>query len=244
MWTPTRDTRLAAAMATLNVPVKPDVVEDVNRGQRNCTWYLGLQSASGAVNTVQLKGRFRSGKLEREEPDHPLLVGLRSLHNRESHIAMMKDGAKFRLVKAGTLSSYYQPGGDGLPGLDNRMKYLKTGDLKLVSALATVGGLVDWIEGSPGQENFFIRSGWQELQLPKLDVLEWARVWRESPDKVPGTSPFGYAMRVQYNRANLMRAAEEQAGMLLVRQSGGPRAAYMRPESTDKAWKQAEDFLG
>ena len=94
-WIKTTSVNLAAAVATLGVPVKSDQTTDVRSGKSWKTLLLGLESLprteigliageddappAPVVRTKQILELVRSGKMEQADPAHPAMDALRTV---------------------------------------------------------------------------------------------------------------------------------------------------------------------
>ena len=113
----TRDTRLAAALGSLGIPIEIRKSLDSTTGKVIYFYYLSLRSVCGRHDTRRIKHQIRSGKLEKIDPAHEALTALRAMHNRERRLDLLNKGTFMQLVRVpGTQLWQSVPGDTGLPG--------------------------------------------------------------------------------------------------------------------------------
>ncbi|WP_461785220.1 hypothetical protein [Prosthecobacter sp.] len=138
-WWPTHNVNLAACLGALGMPVRTDIVFDERSGEEITTFYLGLQSLWNALHTDQLIQQWQSGELERADPLHAFLCGLRSSHNAVMLESSLRNGRHLRLAAtAGNHATIYVEG-DELPSLREADELIETNDAALVAALGVIG---------------------------------------------------------------------------------------------------------
>lgn len=243
-WTTTTDTRLAAAFGCLDIPIRPQKVLDERTGTRLTRYHLGLQSADGLFKTKELQAALKAGKLP---PAHPLRVMLRACIARERLLDLANRGIFCTLLPVdGAPGLYhYEPSSHGIPGLPTVGPPLfRTGDLKLVTALGTVGLPVLHIEGPEGRRLFYLPARGQPRPggLPAVDALAIKKAWMADRSSIPWEDPIAQAMRVLWNRERLLDVVHGAPDLVLL--GKGKKKATVRSDATDTAWKKAEDFLG
>jgi hypothetical protein len=244
-WTTTTDTRLAAAFGCLDIPIRPAKVLDERTGRRLVRYHLGLVSACGTFHVKPLQRDLQAGKLP---PQHPLRVMLRACIARERLLDLANKGTRCSLLPVDGAPGlhHYEPSGEGLPGLAGIIgPVFRTGDLKLVTALGTIGLPVLHIEGPSGSRQFYVPArgaGPRPGGFPAADALELKKAWLADRASIPWEDPFAQAMRVLWNRERLLDVVNGAADLVLL--SKGKKKATVRSDATDAAWQKAEDFLG
>lgn len=249
IWTATRDTRLASALGTLGVPIRLDSMIDERTGKSQTTFYLGMQSQDGGVfvpNTKALKDRYESKKLEAEEPEHPLLDGLRGMYNWSMILDAVNKGRFIRLARVkGTSRTVYVPGDSGFPGVEGHGQLLRTGDIKMVAALGVVGVPILRVEGGKGNRRFTLPCvGMRVGDESPRDAGTLMRQYREGEVADP-EHPFLYAMKAQFTKERLLDALREEERMILIRKPNSRKAAFVNEGASDaKLDKMLHFFKG
>lgn len=246
-WTLTTDTRFAAAMGTLGVPIRVESVMDTRDNRSRVRFFLGLLSVDGLSKTKLLRRQLRSGVLEDTQPAHPLLNIFRGFENRNMLLDCGNQGARIRLVQVpGTECWQYVESDTGLPGLPKRdAEIIKTGDLKLASALGVVGLAVIHIEGPQGSRQYFLpRYGMQRGGgLGRVDGLKLMQAWRQDKASVPWADPFAQASRGLYTRERLLDIVNRHQPQILMRKPRSNKAAILDPNASDEAFDIVHDFF-
>lgn len=118
-WVPCNDLDLAAALGTLGVPMRPDVQVRADNGKEFITIFLATESATNPqIKTGQLIQMLRSGALEKQDPEHPLLYALTAIKNRHAVSKAVNDVERLVLIsiKGSKRTAYVRENitGDGL----------------------------------------------------------------------------------------------------------------------------------
>lgn len=237
-WTFTTDTGMAAAFGTLGMPVKiyKGMVE--REGKVRVRFGIGLRDVEGRYKTKKIQSLHRAAKLP---ADHPLNVILGTFAIRERILDLANRGILCRHVENAPGLWLYQPSDTGLPGIKRGDAILRTGDLKLVSALARVGLPLLAIEGERNRRVFTV----QALR-PGIDGPALMTAWRADPKSIPWETPFAQAMRGLHNRERLLDAIN-RACLSVTLIGTNERHAILTADAegnlSDKALQTATDFL-
>lgn len=208
---------------------------------------VGLMNQERTMRTKQLASRLRNGRLAAECPDHPLLVILAAYHNREMLLECANQGARIRLARSPeSLIHRYVPGDSGLPGTTPGQAVLRTGDLKLAAALATIGCRALLIAGERHRRIFTLEVAVPELPggLGRADAAELTVAWRSDPESVPWQHPFAQAMRGLHNRERLLDCVNRSAVKVTLQQPGGGRFAVVSADAAGNLPARAMDAVG
>lgn len=146
-WQTTRNTYEAAALAALDIPLKPVTMRDFKTGTEYTDWNLAPNNQAVVTGeparsprlylTGPLRRDFNGGKLQGElaaQPLHPYLLALRALHNRQRLLEAQKGRAM--ALKEAAPGSYILEPGSATPPLPPT---LDTADLDLAVALISIG---------------------------------------------------------------------------------------------------------
>lgn len=257
-WTSTVDTRVAAGMATLGVPVRvmngvmvaqraEARARELNRQERT-RFVLGLVSEDGAVRTKAVLRAWERGELGANDA---WLSMMRGLENRMRLLDLANKGelCELREVPGSSPRVWeYVRGERGLPGRQAGVAYFKTGDLKVVAALGLAGCGVDAIEGTRGAWQFYVRRyGPDRGALPAVDGYLMAVEWRDRAEGMPWVDAVTQGLWVLANRERVLDVVNHKAGTLLGLLRGRKRVTIQldgKGNAGDAAWDKAERWLG
>jgi hypothetical protein len=248
----TRNTALAAALGTLGVKVKSekqtrvisrargDIVEDPR-----LTFHLGMMPRESTLSTQALIKRLRSGQLEREMPDHPLLDALGGTLNRECLLEWLKNGTRMRLAQCGPGRTRYIPG-EETEAMKRLMPMQLSGtrDLKIVAALGRVGiPLIRW-DGPRDHRIFWVATKGHNMQGLFHDADDLVKRLRSGElEKQEPAHPFLIAWEGLRNFNRLLDHLHREKELLLLTAPGTQRAAFLDERATGKAHDRAADHL-
>lgn len=149
-WQTTRNTYEAAALASLDIPLKPVTMRDLKSGSEYTDWNLAGSNQSVVEGQADILARearlFITGHLRRDfnggkligdlaaQPLHPYLIALRAMHNRHALLDAQKGIAMCSKEEAP--GSFILERGPQRPTLP---PYIDTPDFDLAVALITVG---------------------------------------------------------------------------------------------------------
>ena len=245
-WTSTLDTKEAAAWATLGGTVKIESTLAERTSIREVRFHLGEHG--GPYQLGKLRAALRDGSLQRTDPAHPLLTILRAFANRERLLALLKDGARLRLVAVPGAAGIWQyaPGEHGLPGVAGNAAIVKTTDLKIVAALATCGMPLLHLEPGAGGHRFACAA--HAAHAAPAAAMPWdgaqlVAAWRRSPDEVPWQLPFAQAMRGLVLREQLLAEVRRSVDSVLLHKPGTRSHAIIRADAAPRAWDRTARFF-
>ena len=246
-WIKTTSVNLAAAVATLGIPIKSDQTTDIRSGTQWKTLLLGLESLprteigliageddtppAPVVRTKQILELVRSGKLEQADPAHPALDALRALHNRERLLDWMHKGTRYRVAKSSRAPRSQLVAGEEPESVKSFPKLFKTGDLKIVASLAVFGVPVARIEGGGGGHQFYMANTGHDLGVPPMDAHATVTAYRSGA--MPEDHPFRWSMQALINREAILDFMFRQRKMVLIRKPGCGLGAIVAENCTD-----------
>lgn len=242
----TRDTRLAAALGTLGIPIEIQKTRDSVSGKLLYIYHLGLRSVCKRHDTRRLKHAVKNGSLEARDPSHEVLTALRAMLNRERRLDFQNKGTFMRLVPVpNTCLWQYVPADTGLPGRNGNKELIETGDSKLVDALALVGVPLVAIDGPRGSHRYFLpRHGLPRTDgQPPADALLLMQAWRNSPSTMPPDCPFAQGMWGLINREKLVNALNASVETILLRKFRSQKAATVRADASDAAFDKVKEHF-
>jgi hypothetical protein len=261
----TLHTNLAASLATLVQPGvtalrterATEVRSDTHRIVFLLTPWCRIRGELTACSP--LIEAFKSGELERKDPQHPLLDAMAGLHNCHALLDWMKRGQAQHLVFDDKRTrSFYRAGAES--SLLSNVITGATRRLAVAAALGRIGIPIYNITGEGNQHEFIVHRYSQGMlneagepvtydakQL--IDQLNDGTLQRQQPDH-----PFLVAYCARMNRERLLQHIDREAPLLLltpdaVRKSGRYDAqglhAYIHPNASGKTWDQVEKhFFG
>lgn len=242
----TRDTRLAAALGSLGVPIEIKKTRDAYSGKVLYVYHLGLRSVCGHHDARKLKVSIPNGSLEHQDPAHEALTCLRAMMNRERRLDFQNKGTFMRLARVpGTELWQYVPGDTGLPGKTSAKELIETHDSKLVDALAIVGVPLVAMDGVPGRHRYFLaRYGMLRTDgQPPADALRLMEAWRKCRDAMPPTCPFVQAMWGLINRERLVNALNAEIETIMLRKYRSQKSALVRADASDAAFDKVKEHF-
>jgi len=242
----TRDTRLAAALGTLGVPIEIRKSTDARTGKQLYLFQLGLKSVDGRHNARALKHWIRNGKLEARQPEHEALTALRAMQNRELLLDFQKKGVFLHLAAVpNTCLWQYVQGDTGLPGQKGAKELIETSDMKLVCALALVGVPLLAMDGGAGNHRYFLpRHGLPRPDgKPPADAVRLMQAWRANRDAMPPDCPFAQGMWGLVNRERLVNALNAEIDSILLRKPRSMKSAIVRADATDDAFDKVKEHF-
>ncbi len=241
----TRDTRLAAALGTLGVPIEIRKTLDARSGRMFYQFQLGLRSECGRYLAARLKHQIRSGRLERMQPDHEALTALRGMRNRELILDLQNKGRFIWLAEVPKTNLWqYVPGDSGLPGARGQKEVIETKDLKMAAALGIVGVPLLAVYGGRGDHSYILpRFGLPGGNGGPADAARLMKAWRNNRDALPPDCPFSQAMWGLLNRERLVNALHAEIESILLRKPRSMKSAIVRSDATDKAFDRVKEHF-
>lgn len=213
-----------------------EVVKDWE-GERNAiseAVHIETPSAGARLKTSMIMELINTGKLERTDPVHPVLDGLRAIHNREKLLDWIHKDTRYCIAK-----SSFAPRSQLIPGEEPptvkasaAATAFKTGDIKVVAALAVFGIPVARIEGSGDRHTFLCANTGHDLGVPPVDAYHLVTAYRQGA--LPPDHPFQWAMQALLNRERILDAMHRQKQMVLIRQGGSGLGAIVPSDATHK----------
>ena len=241
LWTSTQKTILAAALGTLDVPVRIERSLDERTGKARCDFHLGDVSADGKLNAHSIKTHYENGQLLRDLPEHPVLDIIFAKQNRDRLLDAVNRGERIQFVRqSGTQRTFYRTGGDcSFPGLEGQKSQFRTGDLNLTSALCRFGVPVLHVEGPRGQRRFYFDA---LARLTTGETLgEFCQAWREK--RTDKEHPISYPIIGLANYARLVRAADGETEQILIRKPNSTKSAIIDPNTTGAGMDKTRRFF-
>lgn len=249
LWASTRDTKEAAALATLGIPIRLERMVDQKTGQEFCTFQLASTSEDGKLVTGSLRRLYKKQAFEKESPAHPMLWCLVALRNRERILDLANRGQFMRPVRLPGGQCLLQASSQGLPGFSGQKAAVKVTELEMAASLITLGVDLLAIQGERGSFCFYFANQSSPLSegrgclLPNVSWLlhDYRRGLLAGSDP---EHPLLYAMMCLYNRSALIRAMRAQVQMVILKKPNSPKSALVRADASDKAWDKAQKHFG
>jgi hypothetical protein len=171
-----QNTKLAACLAALGFPFKTEMVQP-SQGKLSIQFVFSGRSTRPGFENLPLgcAALYQAGKLEAEQPMHPLCVMMRAQANYDALLAM-QHGRPHRLGStAGDQMTLYTPGQE-----KPLVAAVSTKDLPLAAALGGVGLPVVRIEGGDSGRLYWLpQHGYARRRADGSVLLEDARLLME-----------------------------------------------------------------
>lgn len=251
----TQNTKIAAALGALQFPIQTDVAFDASSGKTLTTFTIGLRSADGRyADCHKLVKDYENGELEKADPWHPFLCGLRCEHNYTMLQDAQHQGRRIRLVPvAGGFAAAYRDG-DELPQFVFAKETIQLADLSLAAALGTLGIPVIRITGSKGSRMYTLPRYGHELTIhPSSEVRKWdahVLAQRATPgqlelrlelDEPSHPVVAAYNCRHVYNQ--LRRHLGQTGKLVLIRDPQTMRAAYVSENASGRVLDRVQRHM-
>jgi len=152
---PERNTQIAACFAALGFPVRIEKQMDTENGRTVATFFFRQVTAPGfpPARLGEVRKLYRSGDMERLTPNHPLLMGMRAMHNLNALMDWLKQGKQHRLTHiSGNQFAVYEAG----TAHAREHVMVDTGDIDACAALGILGVPVCSIDGYGNNHRFHI----------------------------------------------------------------------------------------
>jgi hypothetical protein len=255
----TQNTNLAAALGTLGVKIRTQRTLDVLSkrsgeivGDSRLTYFLtapdakeGVKDSEDTKHVRRLIKDLRSGELERELPEHPLIVCLAALHNRERILDWLKQGTRMRLaVNPGGVMTYVA--GEEPEFMKRTPVHEQSGtrDLKMVAALGVLGIPLLRFEGLVGSRTFWVATQGHWLDGRRAHADELVRGLKDgSLESENPEHRLLYAWQALLNRERLLDHLNREMELIQIRAPGTRRAAFVREDASGTAHDKALGHL-
>lgn len=236
-------TQLAASLWSLGFPFKGDLVQPDRPNQRLHTqfifWGPSVRPEFAHLNLAQIINDWEEGKLDREEPLHPLAIRMRAQHNYNAVLKMIHESRSYRLCSVGGGRLFvYREGQETASMMGS--KSLGLTDLPLIAALGLIGLPVVKVVGSPGHSHFYLPlKGYQRLlptgervqeDLKEITCLAptAAEPFRLRLEDIDPLHPLIQGVEALNFRIDLKKRLESRAPARLMEDpEGGPRQAML-----------------
>lgn len=242
----TRDTRLAAALGTLGIPIEIRKSREAASGKVFTLFHLALRSLCGCHDTRRLKAQIANGRLEAMDPAHEALTALRAMMNRERLLDFQNKGNFMRLAAVPHTPLWqYVAGDSGLPGKAGQKELIETSDIKLVCALGLVGIPLLAMDGQRGAYRYFL----PRYSLPRTDgqppadAVRLMQAWRTCREAMPPDCSFAHGMWGLTNRERLVNALNAEIESILLRKPRSQKSAIVRADASDDAFDRVKEHF-
>lgn len=246
-WIQTTNTKIAACLGALGIPIRTDVCQDERTGRHLTTFFCGLSSALPGMRheTEGVLRDWKSGALEKSDPWHPFLCGLRAEHNYELLLDAQARGRRLRLAAvAGGHATLYADG-DETPQMKSAASVVQTRDLSLAAALGTLGLPVIRMAGQTGTLAYTLpQLGHALLRFPSGEVVRWdaATIMRRAEpgrldlllERTEPHHPLVAAYNARHVHNCLRRHLHETGRLVLLRKPCSMRAAYVSENASGR----------
>lgn len=226
---PERNTQIAACFAALGFPCRIEKQTDAETGQTVASFFFRTATAPGfpPAKLSDIRQAYDSKAMERDTPHHPLLMGMRAMHNFNALMDWLKQGKQQRLVTtANRQFMIYKPG----DAAAKEAVMVETGDIDACAALATIGVPVCAIDGYGNNHRFHIPAmGLDVVGTKGVYNVDAAQLLKEL--RAGTLDDFDDDFMAGYNalkaRRDLLGAVKTQRASVLIRKPNSFRRAYV-----------------
>lgn len=242
---PQRNTQLAACYAALGFPIRLEKQIDADSGYESSVFFIGEHTAPGfpknKLSTVQQA--YKDGTMETMFPMHPLLMGLRAMHNFNRLLDWTKQGKQQRLKAiANGQAMTYMEGTAHAP----ESVMVHTGDIDACAALATLGVPVCAIDGSGQSHRYHLPHLGQDI-IGKHGAynVDAAQLLKEL--RAGTLADFDDDFMAGYNalkaRRQIMGAIYSTKATILIRKPNSVRRAYVQENASNKCMDRVKNHF-
>ena len=226
---PERNTQIAACFAALGFPCRIEKQTDAETGHTVASFFFRTATAPGfpPARLSDIRQAFDSGDMERNTPHHPLLMGMRAMHNLNALMDWLKQGKQQRLVTTAQKQfMIYKPG----TAHAQEAVMIDTGDIDACAALASIGVPVCSIDGHSNTHRFHVPAMGMDLigthGAYNVDAAQLLKELRAGTlDEFDDDFMAGYnALKA---RRDLLGAVKNQRASVLIRKPNSFRRAYV-----------------
>lgn len=231
---PERNTQIAACFAALGFPCRIEKQLDAESGHTTASFFFRTATAPGfpPATLSNIRRDYDSGDMEQTTPHHPLLMGMRAMHNLNALMDWMKQGKQQRLVTTAQKQfTIYKPG----TAHAREAVMVETGDIDACAALASIGVPVCSIDGFGNHHRFHIPAmGMDLIGTQGTYNVDAAQLLKEL--RVGTLDEFDDDFMAGYNalkaRRDLLGAVKTQRASVLIRKPNSMRRAYVMENAT------------
>lgn len=170
----TQNIAVASSLAAMGFPVRTQVAQDDRTGNVLTQFFFGQRSLFWSQYKLQaVITSWKKEEMEKLDPLHPFLCGLRAEHNFKMLATAQRTGQHIRLVGDGQKCASKYEFGEELASLVNAKEVIVLNDMSLVAALGTVGIPVIKIESAGGHHTYTlpVKGHWL-MDGPQLDGVD------------------------------------------------------------------------
>lgn len=241
----TLNTKIAAAFGALRMPIRTQVTQDERSGQVVTQFFVGQQSVglTPPHDRALILYNWERGELQKSDPLHPFLQGLRAEHNNELLLDAEKKGRRIRLVGVdGSHATEYRDG-EELPEMVTAQMVFRLADRSLVAALGTLGIPVIKIEHDGKRYIYTLPIEGHPLKqrdgsVQRYNGLNLSVRQEGSRDLALELRDPAHPLLAAYNtrqvHIQLVKHLKSEARMLILRPEGTQRKAFVTENATGR----------
>lgn len=240
-WRTGDTTKMVAVLAALGIPITTERVWRDKQGDERVTYLHGPRSIhphrSALPVAKELARLYKKGELQRTDPQHPMLDGLRAIANLLAIKTWHSDGLAHCLAQCADHRCLLIP---GTPPRHTDPSIVRTANIHRAAALCLLGcHLLDITEPSKGQPAYAFEN------LPEF--LDGASAAKLITDHKAGTMdqthPFAFAVECTRTYLKLLKHVDEEITLLMFKARDEPRYAFVREDASDKARRKTDHFI-
>lgn len=147
-WLTTRNTHEAAALAALDIALRPVTAVEYKSGREYTDWNMARDNSAAMADVTRCTGTlYNANQIRRDHAKgtlpilHPFLISLRALTNR-ARLLLAQRGQAMHSAEDAPGSFVLVAGSDGAPPLPTHTPHITTGDMDLTVAAITCGARI------------------------------------------------------------------------------------------------------
>lgn len=240
-WRTGDTTKMVAVLAALGIPVTTEKVWRDQQGDERVTYLHGPRSVHAHRASLpvakELARLYKRGELQRTDPLHPMLDGLRAIANLLAIKTWLSTGETHHIAQCADHRCLLVPGNP--PSLEEPF-IVRTANIHRAAALCLLGcHLLRIDEPSKGQPAYaFDNASWY-LDGPSAKQL----ITDHKAGTMDQTHPFAFAVECTRTYLKLLNHVEDEVTLLMFKARGEPRYGFVREDASDKAKAKTDHFI-
>lgn len=238
-WRTGDTTKMVAVLAALGIPIGTDKVWRDKQGDERVTYVHGPRSIhehrSALPETKTLAKLYRTGELQRTDPLHPMLDGLRAIHNLLALRTWLGTGQEHELKCCAAQRALLMPGTAPRP---ESAVIVRTANIHRAAALCLLGcSLLRIDEPSAGQPAFAF------LNTSAFTCTAAQLITEHKAGKLDHTHPFAFAVECTRTYLRLLKHVDDELTVLLFKSKHDGRYAFVREDASDRTKLNTDRFI-
>lgn len=241
-WRTGDTTKMVAVLAALGIPVTTEKVWRDQQGDERVTYLHGPRSVHAHRTSLpvakELARLYKRGELQRTDPLHPMLDGLRAIANLLAIKTWLSTGQRHSLAECATCRCLLVPSTDIWHVAKSEI--VRTANIHRATALCLLGcDLIGIEEPSKGKPAFaFVNTPVFPGMLTAAQLIT-----DHKAGTMDQTHPFAFAVECTRTYVKLLNHVEDEVTLLMFKARGEPRYGFVREDASDKAKAKTDHFI-